>query len=502
MTIVNILGPTLVFLAFWVFARGIIRKSSGKEFKPLLAFLLLIAAFSFRYIFGDGTFFQRLAMSSLDFGIGMILASFYLAKHQGRSKIFWVPGALALILSGMIHFSMGLSGVISDWMRSKPSNVEILVELGEDDHLSEIKPILRRYKAKAEKTFKNVDVSDDADVGQYYTIYVDSAYVTPLLQDLQMDRENVDDVSRNTPVELFKPQPTRRPDSKGIFEANDPDLGKQWYLDKLKYNTSFKIVKNHDPQKKIKLAIVDTGVDSKHEDLKGVFKSSPGNSDNHSHGTHCAGIAGSHTNNGTGIGSLNWEGKFLDVMGFHALDGFGRGTDKTVAQAVVDAANAGADVISMSLGGYHPVPPDVQVEAIEYARKKGAIVVVAAGNSNDNAKKYSPANIPGVITVGAVDQQLNKAVFSNTNTDLKMPIAAPGVDIHSTVPGSKYQAFSGTSMATPLVAGVIGVMKAYKPDLTAEEAHKILRDTGIDARDTRKVGKVVDPNKALQAVMK
>ena len=226
-----------------------------------------------------------------------------------------------------------------------------------------------------------------------------------------------------------------------------------------------------------------------------------GDYDLHSHGTHCAGLAGVATNNGIGTGSLNLDGEFITLTAYAALDDNGRGTDQRVSKAIIDAAESGADVISMSLGGFSPFgPPKAQVDAIKYARKLGAIVVVAAGNSNDDARKYSPANIKGVITVAAIDEKLNKAYFSNTNTKLKMPIAAPGVNILSSVPDSKYQAYNGTSMATPIVAGLLGMMKAFQPDLTTEQAYDILKSTGTKVNDSGKVGKVINPLEAIKQV--
>lgn len=500
-TMTYFVGPLLFVIAFWVFGRGIVNKARGKSFRPLPAFLLLIAAFSFRFVFGEGNILERLAMSLTDVGIGMIISSAYLAFHKERAKLFWVPGLLALVISGLMHLSIAFVEAISKSICSEPTTVELLVELGPDDEIAELEPVLKKYKAKAEKAFENVDMSEDEDLAQFHVIYVDSAYKDPLLKELKLDTENVDDAALNGAVSLFDPVPAAATEQqKYPYRANDPYLGSQWYLEKLDYNRAFDLLKNQEPNKKVLLAIVDTGVDSDHEDIEDVFKRSPGKSDKHGHGTHCAGIAGAATNNNIGVGSLNWEGKYLTIMGFPALDQYGRGSDKTVSKAIIDAAEAGADVISMSLGGYSPYPPKSQVEAIQYALSLGSIVVVAAGNSNDNAKYYSPANIPGVITVSAIDENLNKAVFSNTNTSLKMPIAAPGVNIFSSIPGSKYQAFSGTSMATPLVAGLIGVMRSFQPELTPKQAFTILKDSGKKVNDSDKVGHVVLPHAALQAV--
>jgi len=271
----------------------------------------------------------------------------------------------------------------------------------------------------------------------------------------------------------------------------------QWFASSLDYNVCHTMLQDAKPKRKAIVAIVDTGVEGDHEDIKGTFKKSKGNTDSHGHGTHCAGLAGAFTNNGLGVASLNWEGKFIDLKGYPALNRSGFGTDRSVAQAIIDAANGDADVISMSLGGPGR-PSKAQSDAIKYAFKKGAIVVVAAGNSNRDAKNFSPASVPGVICVSAVDQNLNKASFSNTNMSLKMPIAAPGVDIMSSIPGSKYQKFSGTSMATPIVSGLIGMMRAFNPKMTTEDAYKILKDTGKELKDSHKVGKMIQPKVILE----
>lgn len=497
LNLIHIAGPVLMAIAFLVFARGMVNRSQGKAFKPLPAFLFLLFALSFRFIFGEGSLLDRLAMMLMDVGIGMSLDAIYLAYHKEKVILYLVPGVLALLFSGILH---ALS-FFADYLHSNhnnPENIELLVELGEDDNIDEVKGILKKYKACAEKTFPNVTLDEDADLAQFYTIRVDSAYREALMKALKLDKENVDFVEVNSPVSLIQPQTsTISKEKESPFVADDPYLNQQWFAQSLDYNAVHNWLKNHKPQRKARVAIVDTGVDSDHEDLKGVFKKSPGSVDNHSHGTHCAGIAAGITNNHKGIGSLNWQGEYMDLTGYPALDAQGRGTDKTVAKGIIDAADGDADIISMSLGGFHPRPPRVQVKAVEYALKKGAIVVVAAGNSNADARRFSPANIDGVIVVSAVDERLNKAVFSNTNTKLKMPIAAPGVNIMSSVPGSKYQAFSGTSMATPLVAGVLGMLKAFNPDITSKEAYNVLYNTGKEVRDTEKIGRVVMPLEAL-----
>ncbi|MEO0471074.1 MAG: S8 family serine peptidase [Bacteroidota bacterium] len=451
------------------------------------------------------TRFSVALMVTLDFGLGMLVSALYLAFHNERARLFWVPGILSLIVAGGFYSFSAITDYVCEEFGDKKAQIELLVELGPDDDISEIKDILNRYGAKAHRAFPNVDLSENEDLAQYYVVRVDSIHKDMLSMQLRKDRENVDQLEVNNPVSLFEPIATERNLKKDIkFIANDPFLNKQWFADKLDYNGVYDLLKGKKPKKKAKVAIVDTGVDKDHEDLKGIYQKSgtDGDYDLHSHGTHCAGLAGAATNNGVGIGSMNFDGTYITITGYPALDDYGRGDNRRVAKAIIDAAEGGADVISMSLGGYSPIPPKVQVDAVKYANKLGAIVVVAAGNSNANAKRYSPANIKGVITVAAVDENLNKAVFSNTNQDLKMPIAAPGVNCLSSVPESKYQEYSGTSMATPVVAGLLGMMKAFNPDLTTQDAYNIMKKSGLGVRDSKKIGKLIQPKAALKEVLK
>ena len=321
----------------------------------------------------------------------------------------------------------------------------------------------------------------------------------PLSDALAHDFENVDMVEPNNLVKLDDPAPSAGLNAQaGNFKADDPYMQNQWFAERLDYNAVYDVLAQLAPKRKAKVAILDTGIDKDHEDLSKSFGKSPADRDAHGHGTHCAGLAGAVTNNKTGIASLNWEGKYIEVMGFAALGDNGSGSNETIAQSIIDAAEANADVISLSLGGFAPLgPANVLKKAVAFAQKRGAIVVVAAGNSNGDAKNYSPANVPGVICVAAVDDRFAKASFSNTNTSLDMPIAAPGVNIFSLNPKNKYVAWNGTSMATPLVAGLLGVMKSLDPNISTENAYKIINETGTSGFSTAQIGKVIQPAAAL-----
>ena len=116
-------------------------------------------------------------------------------------------------------------------------------------------------------------------------------------------------------------------------------------------------------------------------------------------------------------------------------------------------------------------------------------------------KNHMPSNVEGVISVSAVDQNGNKAKFSNTNTSLTRPIAAPGVDVISLIPGNDYGPKSGTSMATPVVSGLLGIMRSLHPALSASQAYAILNETGVTLNDSDKVGRMINADAAINAVL-
>jgi thermitase len=341
----------------------------------------------------------------------------------------------------------------------------------------------------------------DEDLAQVFLVNVSESRAEALMAVLAADVENVDYVDVNRSFKLDEPIVTgpvefRRED---VME-NDPLVAEQWGLDAVMAHEAHALLIETTPAEKALVAIVDTGVDARHEDISTVFNASPGNTDLHGHGSHCAGLAGAVTNNGLGIASLNWEGRFVEVAGYKALNDSGMGTVESIAQSILDAARDGADVISMSLGGKSPTAPKTIVDAVNYAMRGGAIVIVSAGNADEDAIGHMPSNVPGVIVVSAVDENLRKASFSNTNTSLERPIAAPGVNILSLRSRGGYMRMSGTSMSTPIVSGLVGVMRALNPHITAAEAYRILQETGRDVPDTPRVGRLINAAEALQAV--
>ena len=500
-----IFGPVLAIIAMLFWANARVKKEKGIEYKIAPRLFLIGAVVLFHLLFNPyGDIWDKLAMLTGSFGLGLIVNVAYLAYHQAFPKVTLGLGVVAFAVSGLLWGVGNLIGI--GWEPIERDKAEsVLVELGPDDDIKELYPILETYKADFEKAFPMVDMDEDEDLAQYYQVWVAKEDISALLNDLKADKENVDFAEFNAEVTLG-PEISSANDYEAEealdFGCNDPKVRKQWWFQANRSNKMFNTIKKMDPQKKAVVAIVDTGVDADHEDLDDVFGKSPGKKDVHGHGTHCAGLAGGETNNKKGIASLNYKGKFITIRGYQGLSDDGWGTLEGISEAIIKAAEDGADVISMSLGGYHPEPPHIYVEAIEYARSLGSIVVVAAGNSYGNAEDHSPANVPGVICVAAVNKRGKKTGFSNTNETLKMPISAPGKDIYSTLTGGGYGNMSGTSMATPIVSGLVGFMRAMDPNITEKEVYQILKETGTAPAKGDKIGNLVSPDKVVYEMEK
>jgi subtilisin family serine protease/flagellar hook assembly protein FlgD len=235
----------------------------------------------------------------------------------------------------------------------------------------------------------------------------------------------------------------------------------------------------------IKVAVIDTGVDVAHPDLAGkvvgthnAITGTTDVSDNVGHGTHVAGIIGALTNNGTGVAGTGYDTSLLAVKAGD-VDGF---SDDDIAEGITWAVDHGARVLNMSLGGY--TTSAVLDNAIAYAQNHGALVVAAAGNDSTTAKSY-PAASPGVVAVGATDAAGGRAFFSNYGS--WVTVGAPGVSIMSTVPTAGSEGFpaptsgyaeaSGTSMASPIVAGEAALLLGAAPWATRDQLRAAVRNS-------------------------
>ena len=442
------------------------------------------------------TVLQATSAISAEIGIGFLLLAGLLTKERKEAKSYFYLGGVSLLVSVLLFISIKFFSPSSD-----QSTVSFLLELGPDDSISEVQSILDSFDAVSEAAFPSVSLEEDENLAQTYLVFVASGQIEGLMQELGRDSENVDHTELNFSVSLSEPMAEAGSDQETeTLLENDPLAPSQWALNAIHGHEAHAILKDLSPVRKARVAILDTGVDATHEDLNSAFSNSPATFDLHGHGSHCAGIAGSATNNGIGMASLNWEGRFIEILGYQALNDQGTGTIEMISQAIIDATKDKADVISMSLGAKAETPKVIS-DAIAFARRNNVIVIASAGNANEDAKDHMPSSVEGVIVVSAVDENLEKAKFSNTNTSLKRPITAPGVNILSLKTGGGYVQMSGTSMSTPVVSGLVGIMRSLNPDLTESEVYDILESTGRSVRDSARIGKLIDSEAAITTVL-
>jgi thermitase len=224
----------------------------------------------------------------------------------------------------------------------------------------------------------------------------------------------------------------------------------------------------YKPQKRPIVAVIDSGIDMNHPDLKSLIVKpynaiSPGQPpyDDVGHGTHVAGIVGAMTNNNLGVASLS---KGVAIMPVKVGDRYTL-SSIDIANGIYYAVDHGASIINISIGGGYSQYVE---EACNYAYEKGVLVIAAAGNesTNDPLGSY-PAAHNNVLAVAAYDSSTGEiAGFSNYGDWVS--VAAPGVDILSTIPGGYYD-LDGTSMAAPMVTSLAAMLKSQDPTLSSNQ---------------------------------
>lgn len=261
-----------------------------------------------------------------------------------------------------------------------------------------------------------------------------------------------------------------------IFEVvpNDPKYSSQWALEKVRADEAWVVARGSAT-----VAVVDTGVDYNHEDLSGKIIKGKDVADNDndpmdggtnkSHGTHVAGIIAASVNNGKGIAGISWGSKILAVKIYK--DSGGGASHTTLAAGIKYAADQGVKIINYSNGGSDS---STKHDAVKYATNKGVLFVAAAGNSGSSTKEY-PGGYAEAFTVGNTTSTDSRSSSSNYGSWVN--IAAPGSGILSTVPDNKYANKSGTSMATPYVAGAAAGVWSRHPSWTAVKVRERLERT-------------------------
>lgn len=254
---------------------------------------------------------------------------------------------------------------------------------------------------------------------------------------------------------------------------NDPYFSLQYGLNLIHAPEGWKYEKGSSL---VTIAVLDTGVDLSHPEL--VDKLTAGYNfvsnndipqDDNGHGTGVAGICAAVTDNAAGIAGVSWG---ASIMPLKILDASGNGSFANAAKGIIWAANHGAQVINLSLGGYNS--SSLLEDAINYALQKGVIVVAAVGNDGINSITY-PARYPGVIAVGSVGQDGYRSVFSNYGPELD--VVAPGSAIFSLSGLGNFGYLSGTSAAAPFTSGLTALLLSVKGNSYQKIGNQICRSS-------------------------
>ncbi|MGA5316001.1 type VII secretion-associated serine protease mycosin [Streptomyces pseudogriseolus] len=292
---------------------------------------------------------------------------------------------------------------------------------------------------------------------------------------------------------------------------------RQWALDALHTDQIWPTTRGAG----VTVAVLDTGVEADHPDLDGNvlegkdlvgFGAREGDEAWARHGTAMAGIIAGHGHgpgDGDGVLGVAPEAKILPVRVILEDKDPARAKARStrgnaLAEGIRWAADHGADVINLSLGddsaSAHPEPGEDQ--AIQYALRKGVVVVASAGNGGEKGDRISyPAAYPGVIAATAVDRYGTRAPFSTRRW--YATVSAPGVDVIIADPDHKYYEGWGTSAASAFVSGAVALLKAAHPDLTPAQVKRLLEDTARNApasgRDDSRGYGFIDPAAAIEA---
>ena len=342
-----------------------------------------------------------------------------------------------------------------------------------DNGLSQIcDEILDSVEGSGDFQFSTVELSEDMTVSEavdYYGNLPGVAYAQP---DYLLEVENtINSDAADMGIETNS-------------YVDDPNVSAQWYWEQLNMDTVCEYTKEM-PFSKVKVAIIDTGLDVYHPDLQNAVNRdlcvSSVNSDfdkittdlgKTGHGTHIAGVIGATANNGIGIAGL--AANRVEIMGIRCQTETGI-YSSYAARGVEYAVNNGARLINISLGT--TTDDNLLKTAMEYAYSRGVLVICSAGNAGSNGVHY-PSRYAETIGVIAVDQNNQKTSSSNYGEDNF--ISAPGSSIYSTLPNGKYGYLSGTSMASGIVTAVAAYILSVDPNLTIEELKDVLAQTATD----------------------
>lgn len=278
---------------------------------------------------------------------------------------------------------------------------------------------------------------------------------------------------------------------------NDTNLNQQSYLQQINAEQAWEVT----AESPVIIAILDTGIDLNHLDLKNnlveginLIDKEKLPQDGNGHGTNIAGIVGAVGNNAIGISGVVWKSRIMPIKVLN--DEEGKGNSFLVGQGIKYAVDNGAGIILLSAG--EPNYSPFMAEAVNYAEANGVVVIAAAGN--ESRKLNYPAAFSNVISVGAVDNRDRYLSYSNYGQQLD--VVAPGDRIYTTKLGGDYTINSGTSMAAPQVAGLAALLLQVHPNLSPKEVSDILKFSADDVAEEGWDNKTgfgrINMNKALR----
>ncbi|HGJ65900.1 TPA: T9SS type A sorting domain-containing protein [bacterium] len=413
------------------------------------------------------------------------------------------------------YFVLIANGAEYDFSQVKFTPNELIIKFVSDNS-NLINSFLSKIGVNSyERILPLTNLSKKSGMSRIYKLKLTNANILSIIQKYQDDPA----------IEYIQPNYLYKPCADKI-ELNDYFYPEQWALTKIKATKAWEIEKG---SKDVVIAVVDTGVDYKHEDLEPRIwinnKEIPDNNidddgngyvddirgwdfydspdipsdgdhidrdndpmDERGHGTVVAGIIGAMPNNVIGIAGVVWDCRIMPLRAGNRYF-----EDDDLCASIVYAVDNGADIINMSWGSdqFSYVIRD----ATRYAYDRGCVLIAAAGNDNQQKVIY-PAIFEHVISVGATDNQDKKASFSNYGAGID--IVAPGDRVFGTVPNNHYSSWSGTSMSAPVVAGVTALMLSKRPSLNNRDIMQILKASSdkIDEPLFASIGRV-NAEKAL-----
>jgi subtilisin family serine protease len=438
----------------------------------------------------------------------VFLAAFVGQIHRARRGRLDEPLTTRLVINGHEEAQPAEPAETAE----AEDDAEVIVRFRAGTSDEEINRITARLNDRVEDRFENIDneaVIEDQDgrtaedVAAEYRALPNVVYAEPNFE-IALDPSEDKDTSvaphHDDPPVVKAPAP------------NDPLFAEQWSL----LNTgqrggtsgadicATRAWTKTTGSNKVVVAVIDTGVDYRHTDLAGNIWTRPANlapytdkelgtfddlhgfdasdmdgdpMDDNGHGTHCAGIIGAEGDNKEGVSGVNWH---VQIMPLKFLDAGGRGTLRDAIECinyVIARKHDGVNVRIISASWGSMMGSRSLEDAIRRAGEEGILFVAAAGNSSTNNDRlpHYPSNYdqPNVISVAALDRNDRLARFSNYGAR-SVNIAAPGAEIMSTWPGNEYEEHSGTSMATPEVAGVAALILAANPNMTLKELRERL----------------------------